>query len=237
MIHIITTPQILTDTIFTAYGGQTGTVPAALPAAYAIAEGQAAVEIGTFVAPTTVTGTFSWPPLGQPLQLPHTFLRNVVSVTAVHDVGCDCADDAVEIEGCAWILDNNGGTVSLRECENTVKAGCMACGCTCGRYGNGPYQARIVYTAGLPDNARSDPRLLLGLVTAASLALEQMTDPTKAEGGPGDPGVKSFSSLSYSETRTDASVRTSAFGNSARAAYAAKMLSNFKFNRAMKMGW
>src|SRR3972149_5790771 len=93
MLNIVTAPSILTDTIFVDYGGHTGTSTAAQRmAAYAIAEGQAAQEIGTFVAPTMVTGTYSWPPMGQYLKLDHTRLINTVNVTAVHEVDCDCSE-------------------------------------------------------------------------------------------------------------------------------------------------
>jgi len=237
MINIVTSPQILTDDIFVAYGGSTGTSTAAQrQAAYAIAESQAAQEIGTFVAPTVVTGTYSWPLTTDKLPLPYTHLNSVASVTAIHDAGCDCADDSVEISGCAWILDGDGGLVSLRECGDTLKASCS--GCNCGHaHGSGPLQVRMVYNAGLPTEAASDPRLLMGLATAADLALQQIIDPAGAEGGAGDPGIKSFSSLSYSETRSDGSSQMTAFGDSARANYAAGMLKNFKYHRAMKLGW
>lgn len=236
MIPIVTTPAILTDDIFVAYGGLTGTTTVVQrQAAYSIAEGQAIQEIGTFLESTIVTGTHSWPPMSQPLQLPYTHVSVISSVVAIHDAGCNCADDSVEIDGCAWLLDGDGGLVSLRECGNTLKASCS--GCSCGHYGAGPLQVRVVYTAGLPANAANDPRLLMGLATAAQLALEQMTDPAAAEGGAGDPGIKSFSSLSYSETRADSSFKETAFGSSARANYAAKMLRPFKFKRALKLGW
>jgi hypothetical protein len=233
-LNIVTTPSILTDTIFADYGGHTGTATAAqCQAAYAIAEAQAAQEIGTFVSPTTVTGTYSWPPMGQPLKLEHSRLISVVSVTAIHEAGCDCAADSVEIEGCAWVLDPDNGVVDLRECGNTLKASCAGCGC--GNEWGMPKQVRIVYWAGLPATAANDPRLLLGLVTAADLALEQMIDPSGAEGGPGDPGVQSFGTQGYSENRTP--LKRGAFGSSARANYAAQMLSHFKFKGALKLGW
>lgn len=233
---IITAPAILTDSIFDCYGGNVSdTTPEQRQAAYAIAESQAAQELNTFIAPTVVTGTHSWPPLGQPLPLPYTHLNSVSSVVAIHDAGCDCADDAIELSGCAWILDYEGSLVALRECGDTLRASCS--GCQCGSYGNGPLQVRIVATYGLPAAAANDPRLLMALSTAADLALEQITDPSGAEGGAGDPGIKSFRSLSYSETRADASTKTTAFGNSARANYAANMLAGFKYHRAGKLGW
>ncbi len=234
MLNIISVPSILTDAIFTDFGGQTGTSTAAQrTAAYATAEGQAVTELGTLVSPTVVTGTYSWPPMGQPLQLEHTHLSGVAGVTAIHEAGCDCANDSIEIEGCAWIKDNDGGLVDLRACGNTIKASCG--GCRCGGHSGRAFQVRIVYTAGLPTAAASDPRLLMALTTAADLALQQIIDPSGAEGGPGDPGVQSYSSLRYSEKRTP--LRQTAFGSSARANYAADQLKEFKFNRALKLGW
>lgn len=236
MLNIITSPQILTDDIFSSYGGATGTsTPAQRQAAYCIAEGEAATEIGTFVAPTTVTGTHAWPPMGEPVMLQYTHLNSIGAVTALHDVGCDCEDDAVTLEGCAWILDVDGSIISLRECNATAQGSCARANCSCGIWNSGrPYRARIAYTAGLPTEAASDPRLLLGLVTVADLALQQIVDQCAAEGGPGDPGVQSYSSIGYSETRFN--LRMTAFGPSARANYAANLLREFKYKRALKLG-
>ena len=235
MINIVTSPAILTDSIFESYGGNmVESHPAQRQAAYAIAEGQAVQEIGTFASPTVVTGTYSWPPMDQVLILEHTHVSAINSVYGIHDAGCDCADDSIEIEGCAWLMDSDAGYVSLIECGNTVKASCSGCRCGTGQ-GTGPLQVRIVYTAGLPTGASSDPRLLMGLVTAADLALQQIVDPSGAEGGPGDMGVQSFGSIGYSEQRYP--LRMTAFGSSARANYAANMLRVFKYKRALKVGF
>jgi len=235
MIPVVS-PSILTDDVFTAYGGQTGTSTVAQrQAAYAMAEGQAAQEIGTFIQPTITTGTFGWPVIPDlRLQLDYDRVISILNVTTIHDAGCDCANDSIELTGCAWIRHAEAGIVDIRECGNTVKASCS--GCNCGQFGNGPFLVRIAYQAGLPTGTASDPRLLMALVTVADLNLQQIIDPTGAEGGPGDPGIKSFRSLSYSETRADSSFLTSAFGSSARANYAAQMISLFKFNKAMGLG-
>src|SRR5574342_530305 len=134
--HIVTGTAVLNDATFLAYGGHTGTATVAQRnAAYAMAEQFAVLEIGTFLTPTTVTGTFVWPIQGNypvsdfRFQLPHQRVRSVGSVTAIHDAGCDCAEDAIEISGCAWILDGDNGVVDLRECGNTVQAGCSNCSC------------------------------------------------------------------------------------------------------------
>lgn len=237
--HIVTTPAVLSDATFLAYGGQTGTsTPAQRTAAYAMAEQFAILEIGTFLTPTTVTGTFTWPIQGNypvsdfRFKLPHQRVMAVGSVTAIHDAGCDCAEDAIEISGCAWILDGDNGVVDLRECGNTVQAGCS--NCSCGHGGAGPLQFRIMYTAGLPAGlVAASPTALMGLVTAADLALEQIIDPQGSEGGPGDPSVASFSDTGYSEQRQF--LRFTQFGGSPRANFAARMFEPFKFKGALRL--
>lgn len=228
----VSTPSILTDGIFVANGGQTGTsTPSQRTTAYAIAEAQAAQEVGTFLQPTTVTGTFAWPAFGRPLQLPQDRLHTVVSVTAIHEGGCDCADDSVEIGGCAWVLNQAAGLLELSECGNVVK---WSCACSQG-YGGMPKLVRVVYRAGLNVEASTDYRVLLALTTAADLALQQIIDPSGAEGGPGDPGVQSFGAAGYSETRTP--LRPTAFGSSARANYAAGLLHPFRLKRGLALGY
>lgn len=226
------TGTVLTDDLFIMFGGNPSTSnDFQRQAAYAMAEHQATLEIKTFLRPTIVTGTYSWP-YDSRLMLKHTHLNRVISVTAVHDAGCDCADDATELTGCAWVKHREAAIIDIRECGNTIQASCS--GCSCGRGGVGPFQARVVYEAGLPTETLQEPNLLMGLVTAAGLALEQMVDPHKAEGGPGDPGVQSYSSLGYSESRTP--LKMTAFGASARANYAARMLKPYKFKRALRLG-
>lgn len=234
-LNIITTPQILDDSIYTQYGGQTGTSTVAQrTAAYAIAEGQAVDEIGTFVIPTVVTGTYSWPPMGQFFKLPFDRLASIASVTSIHETGCECASDSTELEGCAWIIDPDFSIVDLRVCGNTLKWACSACSCR-GGVGGLPKQFRIVYTAGLPAGAASDPRLLQALTVVAEINLWQVLDPHSAEGGPGDPGVQKYSVQGYSEERTP--LRRTAFGSSARANFAAKLLRHFREMGALKLGW
>lgn len=237
--HIVTTPSVLNDATFVAYGGQTGTsTPAQRTAAYAIAEQFAVEEIGTFLAPTTVTGTFAWPVAATyptydfRFQLPHDRVWSVASLTAIHDAGCNCASNAVELTGCAWILDGDNGVLDLRQCGDTVKASCA--GCSCGSGGLGPLQFRVVYTAGIPAGlVTGSPAALMGLVTAADLALEQIIDPAGAESGPGDASVASFGDTGYSEVRQF--LRMTAFGGSPRANFAARMMQPFKFKGALKL--
>lgn len=231
-------PKIMTDSIFLTYGGTTGTSTAAQrTAAYCMGERAAEDEIGTFLEPTAYTGTFMWPPQGQFYKLPHDRVTSISALYSIHEAGCECADTVVELEGCAWIDDSDNGIIDVREVGNTAKAACSAC-CSCSGspWGYGvPYQFRVVYVAGLPSGYADDPTLLMALTTFADLALEQMIDPSGAEGGPGDPGVQSFTAQGYGETRTK--LKDTALGSSARANYAAKLLRSFSSHGALKLGW
>src|SRR5574341_598375 len=112
--YLVTGTSVLTDALFTAYGGQTGTSTAAQrAAAYQIAEQFAIEEIGTFLVETRVTGTFAWPEGSQRIILPHTHVRSVASLTAIHDSGCNCEADSIELSACAWIVDYQASIVDL----------------------------------------------------------------------------------------------------------------------------
>lgn len=232
---IVTGTYILNDALFTQYGGQTGTsTQAQREAAYMMAEQLAIEEIGTFLVPTTVTGTYQWPKVNDfRIKLDHQQVTSIGSVTTIHEAGCDCADDSYEIEGCAWIVDGRNGLVDLRECGNTIKASCSACACG-GRYYGYPYQVRIAYTAGHPAGmVAANPTSLMGLVTVADLALEQILSPYSAPGGAGNPSLQSFSDTGYSETYQ--MLKMTSFGGSPRANFAAQMLRPLKYKGVLKM--
>lgn len=230
--YLVTGTSVLTDAIFSDYGGNLDSSTAAQRnAAYQIAEQFAIQEIGTFLTPTTVSGTFAWP-IHERLNLPHTHVRSVSSLTAIHEAGCDCADDQVELSGCAWILDYQAGIVSLRECGYQAGAS-IACGCTY-REGGQPLLYQIVYEAGIQAGlVAANAAALQGLVTAADLALEQIIDPDGAQGGAGDPSLTSFSDTGYSQSHQFL-IMTS-FGGSPRANFAARMLKPLAYKRALRL--
>lgn len=232
-LYLVTGTSVLTDDIFVAYGGLTGTSTAGQRnAAYQIAEQFGIEEINTFFEPTILTGTFAWPYGDSRYQLPYNRVRRVLGVTGIYDQGCDCAADALELSGCAWLLDPDNGVVDLRECSTVVSGG-VNCG-TCGRNRGRPMQFRIAYEAGIPaGTASANAGVLMGLTMAAGLALEQIIDPAGAEGGPGDPSLQSFSDTAYSETRQY--LKMTAFGGSPKANYAARMLAPLKYYSALKL--
>jgi hypothetical protein len=230
----VTGTTVLDDSIFTAFGGDTDSSTAAQRNnAYQIAEQFAIEEIKTFLVPTTISGTFAWPQHDLRFNLPHTHVRSVSSLTAIHEAGCDCADDQVELSGCAWIIDSQAGIVDLRQCGDQSGQPSIACGCTYRLHGE-PLLYQIVYEAGIEAGlVAANASAKQGLTIAAELALEQITDPEAAEGGPGDPSLTNFSDTGYSATRQF--LLMTAFGGSPRANYAARMLAPIKFKRALRI--
>lgn len=232
--YLVTGTAVLTDAIYSNFGGDLDDSTAGQRNnAYQIAEQFAIEEIGTFLVPTAISGTFAWPQYDQRLNLPHTHVRSVSSLTAIHEAGCDCADDQVELSGCAWIVDYRAGIVDLRECGEQSGQPSISCGCTYRANGE-PLLYQIVYEAGIQAGlVAANASALMGLTIAAELALEQIVDPHAAEGGPGDPSLTNFSDTGYSATRQF--LLMTAFGGSPRANYAARMLAPLKFKRALRL--
>ncbi len=233
--YLVTGTAVLTDIIYASFGGDLDSTTAPQRNnAYQIAEQFAIEEIGTFLVPTTISGTFAWPQFDLRFNLPHTHVRSVSSLTAIHEAGCDCAADQVELSGCAWIIDHRAGIVNLRQCgDNVAGQPSIACGCTYRAHGE-PLLYQIVYEAGIEaGRVAANASSLQGLTIAAELALEQITDPSAAESGPGDASVLSFSDTGYSQTRQF--LVMTAFGGSPRANYAARMLAPLKFKRALRI--
>ena len=227
------TPQVLTEDIFATYGGTSGTASAAqLNASFCIGEQRVQQELCTPLVPTQITGSMGAYKVHllayyQPFTLPHVHLRSVDDVRLVCEVGCtDCAVE--EHEACVHIKNYMSSIVELRLLCTTF---CGTCG-TCGT----PLNFRIEYTAGLdPGVAANAPAILHALTIAADISLEQIIDPGASEGGPGDPGVQKWGSITYKEERTK--LRHTALGSSARANYAAGLLQPWKVKRALKVGW
>lgn len=232
-LYLVTGTSVLTEQMYEDYGGNfmsTSTIPQR-GAAYNIAEQFAIQEIGTFLVPTTLTGTYAWP-YDYRYKLPYDRVQSIGSVVAIYDQGCDCADNALELTGCAWLMDSDNGVIDLKECGDSVNNNSAVCN-GCGNRGM-PIQFRIAYTVGIPaGQVAATPSAIMGLVTAADLAIEQIVDPSGADGGPGDPSVSNWSDTGESHTRQF--LRMTAFGGSPRANYAARMLRPLKFHGALKL--
>jgi hypothetical protein len=221
-------PVILTDSLFFTYFPPseclyTGTV-AQRNAAYLMAEQQMMREIGTFLTPTTVTGTYLWPIPYEPIVLLHSRVHSVDRlVVTTFDDGCSC--DLTENPGCATIR-SAYGYIDPRIISQAYRSHC-GCGPA------DPYLIHVTYTAGLPTGvAANDTTLQMALAMAADMTLQELLHPGLVESAMA--GITSWSAQGYSESRRNDFLVTS-FGVSPRAQLIASMVSYLKLYRALRL--
>lgn len=220
-------PIILTDAIYTAYGGQTGTtLPAQRNAAYLLAEIQMTEHLDAFLKPTTVTGTYPVQGyFGETLRLEMYYLQEVSRVRYLYP-GWNCAVDTQT--GCAFILDHRLSYVALDDCALV--------GCGCNGSPQFPAVAEVVFLSGLSSGNAYQPNMLLALTMAAQNNINEMFYPMALEGGAGDPGISEWSSMQHREIRVKTSLGDNAFGNSPIANKIAKLVKNVAPRPAIKLG-
>lgn len=221
-------PVVLTDSMFFEYAptcSMTGTATQR-HAAFTIAEQQMIQHLGTFLLPTSVTGTFLFPVPMKPLIMPYHHLISIDRVVAKSLDDCsDC--DLTDHEGCAIIRDNVG-YIDLHIVEQGAKSLCGGCA-------GGYYLAEITLTAGYPTGvAANDHALHMALAKLAEITMAEMIDPGANEGGPGDPGLSGWSSQGYSETRMP--LFRNSMGAGPMANYIARLVRHLKVHRALRFG-
>jgi hypothetical protein len=217
-------PVILSDDLFFLYRPDcmvTGTA-VLRNAAYISAEQKMIQSLGTFLSPTTVTG--SYVPTGNPLVLEYDRIISINGVT-YQDLEGDCTCVLDPEAGCGLI---RGGYGYIDVIRTSALAG--RCGC----HGSfGAYRVDVSFTAGIPTGtAANDANLHIALAMAAELELKEILDPGALEGGAGDPGVQSFSTEGYSETRVK--LRNTPFGSSALANHIQNRVSHLRRKRALR---
>jgi hypothetical protein len=217
-------PIILTDSLYTSYGGFTGSsTPNQRAAAYLLAEMQMTEHLSTFLLPTTVTGSYFYPSIGSRLILEYGYLWSVNGVTILaHE--CPCVVE--EFEGCATILSDTYGAIVISDKE------VMSCGGCCGEM-IAPFSVEVSFTAGLPSGTSYQPNMLLALTMAAGNNLKEITDPGALEAGAGDAGIEEFSAVNYREIRKK--LGRNIFGNSPVANKIGMLTETLKHKRALKL--
>ncbi len=220
-------PVILTDDMFFEYNPNmiaTGTVTQR-NASYIMAEQQMMQHLQTFLIPTTVTGTYLWPLPMDSIRLDHGFVSSIDRIVVTSLDNC-CSCDVTENEACALIRSGWGIIDPI-----VVSSAVGSCG-SCAAHG-GYYQALVTYTAGYPTGTSSqDVSLHMGLAKIADVALKEIVDPGANEGGPGDPGIQSWSSLGYNETRQP--LESFPFGSGPIANYVARLVRHLKKRRPLR---
>lgn len=221
MIYPLSSAIILTDAIFTAYGGATGTSTVAQRnAAYFIAEEELSNHLSTLLLPVTVTGTVH-PQANGMTYLDYCYVQSISQLLITAD-----DDDVISTIPHGWVLrDADMGIVKLNDAlahylgfkvENPGEI----------------YNLAMTYTAGLPTGTANRPNVLNALTIMADIALKEICDPAANE-STGDIGVQQFSANGYSETRVQ--LARTALGTSARAMAARKLVMGLKIHRGLSL--
>ena len=209
-------PIILTDAIFIAYGGHTGTsVAAQRQAAYFIAERVASTDdLDTLLLPTIITGTFI-DNLSHKYILEHCYINQLIETRFIDKDETTYLTVAGIANQYVGLTDDERGVVVAFDWG----------------YNTNLYKVQFVYNAGLPSGTSFRPDVLLGLTTYADIILNEIQG--YGNEAPGDIGVQDFRNMQYSESRI-ALIRT-AFGTSARAQFVSKMFSHLRRRRWVGM--
>jgi hypothetical protein len=231
-VHL--SPVILTDGMF--LGGNyitpmySGTA-AQRQVAYLAAEQAMIRLIESPLLPTAITGTWMWPGLQgigeRTIVTPHRRIQSVEMVRVLYGGGTGSCGLQTE-DGCFRVRDDQYGYLDIYCLGNMARAACK-CGLS------DIYQVQVAYTAGLPTGiASNDTSLHMALCIVAEEKLNEIIDPGANIGGPGAPGIESYSSLGYSERLNPKSLGVSPLGGSARANQAKGLVRHLVKTRALR---
>jgi len=225
-VHL--SPVILTDSMFFEMLPTLVTTGTSVQRqiAYLLAEQQMIQHLETFLIPTSVTGTYLWSTPARSIRLDHGYISSVNRIVVTSFDGlCNC--DISENAACA-VIRSGWGLIDARVTSYAVRAKCGAC--ASGYF----YQAIVTYTAGLATGTSSqDKSLHVALAKIAEINLIELIDPGAAEGGPGDPGIESWSSLGYSQKRHE--IKTFPWGASSNANFAGRLVKHLKRIRPLRL--
>lgn len=219
--YLYQTPQILTDAIFTLYGGQTGTSsPLQREIAYTLAEEQMVEHLNSYLTPTVVTGTFFWRGRN-PLELDYGWIISVGSV-AIHSKDFSNGCRTENVTGCYAIRNAQYGLLDV--------ASLISCGGCSSVVGLPPYNIEVSYTSGLATGTYTSKAMLMALTIVAQINLNEI-DVSLSNETTGDVGIEFFINQRYHEKRTRE--HRTAFGDSAMARRAARLVAKYRAKPAI----
>lgn len=212
--YIYNTPQILNDSIFTLFGGKTGTSTVAQrEASYVMAEMQAYEYLNSYLTPTVVTGTHYWTGKN-PLVLNHGWIQAVGSVTFLNYNG--------DTLGTLDTFTGFGLVRNVRYGYLDVARGLGICNCSGGGV---PYSIQVSYTSGLDTGTYTSPIVLSALTMASQISLNEM-DTSLSNETVADAGIDYFINNGYHEKRKTRYL--TAFGDSPMANRVALLLKSLR---------
>jgi len=226
LVYPYSTPIVLTDRIFNDYGGLLdGSTEDQRNAAYVLAEETVTEAINTLPLRTMVTGTHLYRVIE-----PHRVVLDYAYVHYIHTTRF------IDFQENIYYTVNGTDNVyvSLRDAERGIAdIGYAVSNCQCHSGARpSPYHVQFVYEAGLPSGTAYSPKVLLALTTYSKIILNEIIG--YGNEAPGDVGVVEFSNQQYREKRKE--LKNTAFGNSAQANFANKLLEPLRQHRNIKLG-
>lgn len=213
-IYPYSTPLVITDKIFTEYGGHVdNTMLSQRQAAYFIGEEAVSRDLNTFLANTIITGSF--PYTSEVIHLNHAFINKIVLVRFID------FDNSIyyTVSGTSnWYINLRDPDRGVLDINSLYMHYCPP------MYGYVPYKVDVVYETGLVSGTVYQPNFLLALTTYADIVLNEIVG--YGNEAPGDVGVTQFSNQQYQEQRM--AMFNTAYGNSARAQFAHKLLTRYR---------
>lgn len=224
-------PIILTDSLFSLYGGQgTGTFPqAVLQSSYLLAEMQVSEYIGTFLLPTAVTGTYPFM-YQYRIATDYGYVQQLLSVNLLTKTPGSSTCDLTSNEGCGYIYQDTFGYIDFKCLLSTCRCGIPWWG---GTYApvmvqQLPYQIQLAYIAGLPTGTANQPGILEALTILAQTDLNEkfsgMVGVNESVGAVGIQDFKAGGISGYSETRAKDALIKTALGDDAKSQRAKKLI-------------
>lgn len=203
-------PQVLNDSIFVQFGGQTGSsTQVQRDAAYLLAEEQMTEHLSAFLVPTIITGSaaFRYKTMFE-LEFGHVQQVLLFAVETVKSTN-------------PLVMQTNSGTAVIRNADY----GYIDADWLCNLGGQYIYRSYAVYLSGLSSGTVTQPSMLSALTLAAQINLNEWV-PDLANEGTADIGVQSFSNQSYTENRVK--LGNTIFGNSAMAQRIARLTKKYR---------
>lgn len=215
---------VLSDSIFTLYGGDGGGSSAAQrAAAYLISERQMTNHIGTFLQPTIVTGTYFWATADQ-LELEYGYVRSINGISFYS------ADNLIHV----FTSDEITKHVLIRNWKaGYIDISCAPLGwsnCSCSPLF--PYTIEVVENCGLFTGSSSAPDMLLALTLGAQIILNEIDHLNLSNEGVADVGIQEFSNSFYHEIRTK--LGHSEFGSSSTANMINRLTKHLRAKSALR---
>lgn len=213
---------ILTDSIYTEYGGNVANSTAnQRQVGYWLAEMKVSEDIDTYLSVVTRTGTFHYHPQ---IMLDNNYVHRIIITRFI-----DYQENIYySVSGTANIY------VAVDNAERgvvDVASGVRNCHCHT-KTQPFPYKVQIVYETGLSSGTVYRPDMLLALTTYAQIIINEVVG--FGNESPGDAGVSEYSNQEYREKRKG--LINTVFGQSPKANFAWRLLTRYRKYKNVGLG-